>query len=319
MKTKLMKATTALLITLALMVSSLPGFAAGANSLDNNLINEGFESSIFPPAGWQIQSTSYSTWQTAFDPAFVHTGNSAAFIFVDTYDHNEWLISPSVDLSTPGLESATFSFWCKGLYSATSAVRLYVDKAGDGFQDSEIIWNMPTDWSQYAWHNIVIDFTPFLGSSIILAWQYVDDDSGSGGNMFGLDDILLTVPQFVPKTTLAIENIGYGSRITAEIKNTGNFSAENIQWKITVAGGMRGGINVVSNGTIAKLKRNGDDHENTATVASGSFRGFGLVNITMTASTNDANPKSVSRSMKGFVILSKCYPMIRLFSNQSYI
>ncbi len=317
-----MKATTTLLITLTLMVSSLPGFAARTETktLDTALLNEGFESALFPPAGWHIQQYSSSTWITPFDPDFVHTGLSAAFVHVDASDHNEWLVSPSIDLTTPGLESAMLSFWCKGLYSEHSTVKLYLDKAGDGFQDSEVIWNMAshTDWTQYVWRNMVIDLTPYLGSSIHLAWQYVDDDSGSGGNMFSLDDILLTVPVFVPKTTIAIEKIGYGSRVTAEIKNTGVYAAENIEWTLTVKGGMQGKINVVSTGTIEKLKRV-NHSEDTTSVGSGSFFGFGMVDITVTASTNDANPKTVSRSAKGFVILSKCYPMVRLFGNQSIL
>jgi hypothetical protein len=166
------------------------------------------------------------------------------------------------------------------------------------------------------WYQKTFVLTSYLGSSIHLAWRY-QEASSTDLTTFRLDDITLLVPQIIPKTTIAIKQIGYGSRVTAEIKNTGNLSAEDIEWKITVKGGMQGKINIVTNGTLAKLKRQGDDHEDTATVASGSFFGFGMVDITVTASTTDAFPQEVSRSAKGFVILSKCYPMIRLFGNQS--
>ncbi|MCX6666424.1 MAG: choice-of-anchor J domain-containing protein [Euryarchaeota archaeon] len=324
MKTKLMKGTITMMIALALMVSSLPGFAAGSETktLNTAVLSEGFEGGVVPPPAWTVQSATTTTW--SLESTFVHTGLYAARVLSSgSKIQNEWLKSPTVDLTTPGLPSATLTFWVRGekpTIGGNGHVKLYIDKAGDGFQETEVVWDLANEgplWDMSTWYLKTIDLTSYLGSSVNLAWRY-QESAVNDLTTFRLDDITISVPQITPKTTIAIKQIGYGSGVSAEIKNTGNLTAENIEWKITVKGGMQGKINVVSNGTIAKLKRNGDDHQDAATVTSGSFFGFGMVDITVTASTNDASPKEVSRSAKGFVILSKCYPMIRLFGNQSY-
>ena len=78
---KLMKSSVALIITLALVVSSLPGFAQGSEirPLDVSVLNEGFEAGVMPPAGWTKTTTqATATWQIATDQA--HTGTRSALV-----------------------------------------------------------------------------------------------------------------------------------------------------------------------------------------------------------------------------------------------
>ena len=325
MKKTNMNGIVALMIVFGFVVSSLPAFAQApeVKPLDATVLSEGFETGVVPPAGWtKIPFAASYSWQISTSQA--HSGVYSARVPMRSLEQDEKLITPMIDL-TPAYEYATLSFYCYTMLpiDTEGTVKLYLDKAGDGFQESDVIWSLinepTTSWSTYAWREKHFDLTPYLGSIISLEWRFVETSGhGLALNNFYLDDVTISVPEITPKTTIGIEKIGYGSRFTAEIKNTGNYTATNIDWKMTVKGGLLGGINVTSNATIVKLKRQGDDHEDIVTVSSGSFRGFGPVDITITASTKSASPSKVTRHAKGFVILSKCYPMVRLFSNESY-
>jgi len=319
MRTTLMKKIILVLIVCTMVIHSLPGLMASeTRSLDAIIVNEGFEAGGMPPVGWTKTSYSSSrTWKIATDQ--VHSGTKSAMVPIGG-SQDEKLISPLIDL-TPAYDYAHLSFWCQTyiMSSHDGSVKLYVDTVGDGFQEDEVIWDMVADedyleWQDYAWKEKTFDLTPFLGSSIYIQWRYEDD--GSDLRSFYLDDITITVPQVTPKTTLAVGKIGYGSQITAEVKNTGEIPAENIEWTIEIEGGMQGGIQSVATGELEKLKRGGHA-DDTTFIGSGSFFGLGMVDITVTVSSTDADPETVTRTAKGFVILSRCYPMIRLFTNQS--
>lgn len=322
MKKTNMNGIVALMIVFGFVVSSLPAFAQApeVKPLNTTLLNEGFEAGFMPPTGWKIinytsQPDVYS-WKIASDK--VHTGSfSTKVVMSSGAKQDEKLISPLIDL-TSAYGCVILDFWC---YTSNPGdtkidVKLYVDKDGDGFQENEVVWSLlsesPYEWRTCAWREKQIDLSSYLGSKIQLQWRYDDLHGGSSYlDVFYLDDVQILTPQ------IAIKQIGYGSRISAKICNIGTTAVENINWTISVKGGMLGGINAMSNGVISKLKPSGDDKD-TLVVNSGSFFGFGPVQIEVTAWINDAQVGKVSRSMNGFVILSECYPMTRLFSNQSY-
>ena len=62
------------------------------------LVVEGFESSQFPPANWEIFNISGNNWTRATNLAYA--GNACAFIDSSSSVENSWLISPSINMVT---------------------------------------------------------------------------------------------------------------------------------------------------------------------------------------------------------------------------
>ena len=74
-----------------------------------SVLNEGFESATFPPTGWTKTVTNASfSWTQATSP---HSGAKDAQIVYDPnlVQQNEWLISPTLNLTT--LTTPMLNFW----------------------------------------------------------------------------------------------------------------------------------------------------------------------------------------------------------------
>ena len=86
----------------------------------------------------------------------------------------------------------------------------------------------------------------------------------------------LTVERTMPE--LAIESISGGIGAKAIIKNCGECNAENIEWTITVDGGLMGFVHKENTGVITELAIDQKTEVNV-----GPFFGFGPITITITA------------------------------------
>lgn len=98
----------------------------------------------------------------------------------------------------------------------------------------------------------------------------------------------------VPELTIG-EIKGGILQVSAEIKNTGDADLTNVEWHITVKGGIFGLINITGEGIIAMLAQNGTE----IGIASPIF-GLGSVDITVTASAADLDP--VIKEATAFVL-----------------
>ena len=201
---------------------------------------------------------------------------------------------------------------------STQTVEIY-GAAGDNptivTTEDVSVWDLKTTgWSTpYAWRYATVDVSQFAGKKVVIGWYY---QTGYSGKDFVLDDISLVVGPPLPKTTLSIGTIGYGKSITTTVFNTGpNITAHDVKWTINVKGG-RGKIDVTSKGNFTQLYYQGH-RDDRGTISSGSYKGFGPVEITITVRTKDALPSEMTRHAQGFVIFSKCYPLV--FSNESWI
>ena len=104
---------------------------------------------------------------------------------------------------------------------------------------------------------------------------------------------------YVPTPNVQIGAVEGGiGKVTMEIMNTGDADATNVDWSITVTGGILNRINVTSNGTIATLAQGGG----TETVQTDAFI-FGLGTITVKLT---AGPVSKTKTGKVLLIAEMC-------------
>jgi len=123
----------------------------------------------------------------------------------------------------------------------------------------------------YANHDSKEDNLFIIGRSCI-RWVYYET------NLFG--DPILTFHEPGPAPELEISTVkgGFG-KVSANLLNSGTLPAENIEWTITVQGGLLKRINVTTTGVISLL----DIDSNTNLATDELIFGLGNVTITITA------------------------------------
>ncbi|RLF28548.1 MAG: hypothetical protein DRN05_03785 [Thermoplasmata archaeon] len=104
--------------------------------------------------------------------------------------------------------------------------------------------------------------------------------------------ISITNNEVIDKPIVEIENIKGGFGVTATIKNTGTKEATDVEWSMSIKGGILGLINISTNGVIDALPVN----ESRIIKTGSPLFGLGKITITVTA---DEKEKTVN----GFILL----------------
>ena len=146
-------------------------------------MSEGFEGTMFPPKGWTaLQISGSRKWERAVISGAI--GTACARVNYGYTGHHNWLITPN--MAPKAGDSLTFKVKTTGYYSGT---KLYIrvstsskDTSSFGSSVKTLSTNseIPTSWKQYS-----IDLSPYVGSTIFVAFQVVDNN---GLNLL-LDDI----------------------------------------------------------------------------------------------------------------------------------
>lgn len=114
---------------------------------------------------------------------------------------DNWLVSPAVDLTTEGLQSAKLSFWVQSQDAAYAGevFGVYVSKTGntdtadfESVYDAEMSATGPVLRETTAWFNVEIDMTDYLGETIYVAFRHYDCEDEFRLN---LDDVYLTTSE----------------------------------------------------------------------------------------------------------------------------
>ncbi len=187
---------------------------------DDVVFHEDF--SIFPPLGWQLESTSSNTWQQAqsltIGQNYVTPVKGTYFTYCNWHEtdaQDEKLITRSIDLSI--MESAELSFHFFGNYSWSVAPNdncdLFVKVSVDGGDWVEIFTETDhplyiSNEISYIWLHTVLDLNDYIGSEDVrFMFQYV----GTDGAQFGIDDVKVSgaVAEDYFTATLRLEEGNY--------------------------------------------------------------------------------------------------------------
>jgi len=154
------------------------------------VLNEGFESATFPPTGWTKTTANASfTWTQAAAP---HSGTKDAQVLYDPalVQQNEWLISPSVNLTT--LTTPTLNFWWNASYywgvSPNNNYDLRVKVSTDGGTTWNLIWSEDSAgvFTSYTYYKQTISLAAYAtATNFKVAFQYYGKDGASAD----IDDI----------------------------------------------------------------------------------------------------------------------------------
>ncbi|RLF29199.1 MAG: hypothetical protein DRN05_02240, partial [Thermoplasmata archaeon] len=148
--------------------------------------------------------------------------------------------------------------------------------------DGSLIWSHALENSIDSSPAIVND-TLYIGSAV---------HAGEQGIVYAFK---YTPPP--PQPEIKIGDINGGLlRISAVIENTGDADANNVNWSISVKGGILGLVNKTSSGTISVLKAGENE-----TVTSEPLLGFGPIEINITAS--EPSGSSDTKTVEAFLFI----------------
>jgi len=112
------------------------------------------------------------------------------------------------------------------------------------------------------------------------------------------DSTIATITAEPSEAKLEIGTTSGGlGKICTTIKNTGSDKAENVEWTISVDGGLLGRINVTAEGDEEEL----DEGEAISVCTARSIRGLGKIQISISAEADNA--AKVTQNAEGFVFL----------------
>ncbi len=208
----------------------------------------------------------------------------------------------------------------------------YSDDAGDSFSKSFVADDTETDelyptihsYGDYATatfiadNNLYVSYTEDGGANWSTPEQVNDNDGSvtdefrytdntAGGQVIWTDDQAGNLDLYVdnvggqpPTPALELGNVAGGfGKVSATITNVGDAPAPNVDWTITVTGGIIGRINKETNGTITSIDVGGE--ESIAT--DGIIFGLGKLTILYTASCPEAEPTTVELEATGTLFI----------------
>jgi hypothetical protein len=171
---------------------------------------QGFESSTFPPAGWQRTNVLGPSYQWDRSVTKFHSGAASAFIRYDATNGEDWLIMPKFQvlagdslvfymaLAFQGYQPDSLCIKISVSDSLTSSFIATILKLSEGI-------NYPPNTT--AWYRYGISLSAYSGQKIFIAFKHKDID----GDGLYIDDISLGTKPAVEVETNAIPNSAIAS------------------------------------------------------------------------------------------------------------
>jgi hypothetical protein len=157
-----------------------------------NLLNEGFEGSLFPPVQWSRTTVNpNATWShnpSATAPG-AHSGNFSAAVQWDYSHQDEWLIAHNIYIS------GNLTFWSYAFQGSLHQDHYYVKVSVDQGATWDILLDLSAlppypgpnginDWDT-PYH---IDLSNYLGMTVDIAWHAIDGDGNGLWYPWAIDD-----------------------------------------------------------------------------------------------------------------------------------
>ena len=269
------------------------------------ILNEGFEGATFPPTGWTKQNYTTNQSYQWKEGTTSHTGLKGAMIDWDPSlsPQNEWLISPSVNLTSLTYPALEF-WWSMSYYWGVSPNNNYdfrVKISTNGGTTWTTIWTEDSVslFGQFIYKKTVINLSNFATTTNFkVAFQYQGTD---GANLY-LDDISIKdlekhklefqevwngfVNFNAPFVWSGYTQIPFGQSFpvsfSADIKNAGSQIQNNVKIKVKE---LTTGISTVST-NIPPISLSFQQHDTLDIVNALTIAAQGTYNFVMSASSD---------------------------------
>lgn len=251
----------------------------------NVFLYQGFDE--FPGEGWStVVTVPTHTW--VYGPQMLNSqgqvvvggfaGNFAYCQWQAAQIQDEWMISPSIDLSGLTLENPlVLDFYWFGHNQWSAYCDLNIKISTDGGSNWTLLWNeddAAAGWSTFTWYYAAVNLDDYLGESdVIIGIQY----TGNDGAQFGIDEIRI-YEQLNNEITLASfgmanKNTGYYSHLPishlgansgliyfeAPVENNGLNAQTNVKLNVEITKGEESVFTTTSTQVIGSIPSFGKD------------------------------------------------------------
>lgn len=153
------------------------------------VLEEGFEGTTFPPAGWTTTTAGLRVphaWHRTTDPHFRGPGNASAFVGSESPSAiDEWLITPVVALAATD-KALVFSWSGSTHWSSALDASVSIREAGTtGWTQLWSISDNESPADPFVYRPRFVDVSSWTGRSVQFGFRVV----GAKGASFGLDDV----------------------------------------------------------------------------------------------------------------------------------
>ncbi|MCX6284447.1 MAG: carboxypeptidase regulatory-like domain-containing protein [Bacteroidetes bacterium] len=183
---------------------------------DGHGIHEGFEGATFPPQYFTVIKTNTETstvngywWQFAGNTAIMPpVGNYYAAVWWKTTHQDEWLIAHEVSVTS----NLTFMAWdyCQG---STHGDHYYCKVSTNNGSTWTVLLDLatlPPVTTTGEWKTYTVNMAAYMGQTVTLAWQAVDNGSGGIWYAWGVDQINIGTKTIYGKDLIVQSNAGNG-------------------------------------------------------------------------------------------------------------
>ncbi len=151
-------------------------------------LDEGFESTTFPPTGWHSKNIlGTATW--ARNTSYFYSGTASAFITYESTGGDDWLVTPKIN-SIAAVDS--LSFWWKNAFSSAyppDSIIIRVSTTDTNLASfTSVLATINGATTPYTWTQYKYSLAAYAGQNIYIAFQQKNTD-GNGGY---LDDVKIT-------------------------------------------------------------------------------------------------------------------------------
>ena len=172
--------------------------APKCGSAGGNILNEGFESGLFPPQFFtQIitnTTAANTTWSQSDASALwgVHAGAGSAGVMWDYAHQDEWLIAHNISVT------GNLNFWSYAFQGSTNLDHYYVKISTDNGLTWTSIFDLSAmsaypssdGWNKWA-TPYTVDMAAYSGQAVDIAWQAVDGDGAGLWYVWAIDDLTM--------------------------------------------------------------------------------------------------------------------------------
>ncbi|QQS34905.1 MAG: choice-of-anchor J domain-containing protein [Ignavibacteriales bacterium] len=219
-------------------------------------LDEGFEGTTFPPAGWKaVDVLGANVWNRSTTQA--HSGTASAFVNYQSTGGEDWLLTPQLSI----VAGDSVKFWVRKNFSSafppdSLLIRVSTTDTALASFGAAIIAIDVANLTASTWLQFSADLSAYAGQSIYLAFHHKDSD----GNGVWVDDVEVGTPTVVNEVYLTgnsfdiYKTIDNGLNWTmVEFLNpsqpwTSTYYATEVNGNSLLTAGAFGLINSVSNG-----------------------------------------------------------------------
>jgi hypothetical protein len=250
-------------------------------SKDLPLVTTGFEEAVFPPDGWTVQAAAGNGFvQTSVIASGApHGGNSTAVHLDESFDCDNWLITPQISIPNTGF--CTMFFWHYGWYLQYAVSGLHEICVSTDKVSWDVIYSGYPPGGETGvggvWEKVILPLSAYAGSDVYIGFHY----QANYEDQWYIDDVSVMYDDMGPVITeikgnealLPVIGAYLDNPINLTIKTSDRSGTKSVSGDYDIGG---------ATGSIVLSQSKEEESTWTGTIPAQAAEAVGTINFTMT-------------------------------------